>query len=153
MLGGKPAGQYTYCFADKQHGLYLYARRDDEHGSPNVNSIFLSSFPNCRHLPVTDTEISPETWHTPEGIGIGSTKAEVTKAYGKPTFTSPIDKAQGVYEIAGIRDSERAKADVGDWTFLYSCLIDEKNGCDDLRVTRFSFERGKLVWIAISDSE
>ena len=152
-FGAKPAGRDTYCFADKEHGLYLYAQKGDDR-SGLVEVVTLSSFPNCMHMPVIDATIDPNVWKTPEGIGIGSTKEDVLHAYHQPVFSEKIGKDpwQAV-EIVGIRDSEKSKVYVGDWTYLYSCLLDEKHGCDDPRVTRMGFSRGKLIWIAISDSE
>jgi hypothetical protein len=151
-FGAKPTGRDTYCFADKGHGLYLYARKGDDK-SGLVEVVFLSSFPNCMHMPVLDATIDPNIWKTTEGIGIGSTNGDVLHSYHKPTISNQLDKKYGPYEIAGIRDSEKNKVFVGDWTYTYGCLLDEKHGCDDARVTRMGFSRGKLIWIAISDSE
>jgi hypothetical protein len=151
-FGAKPAGRETYCFADKEHGLYLYASRGDDL-SGQVEKVFLSSFPNCMHLLVLTTTIDPAVWKTPEGIGIGSTKEDVLHAYHKPTINDHLDKNSVPFEIAGIRDSEKNKVFVGDWTYTYTCLIDEKHGCDDSRVTMMGFSHGKLIWIEISDSE
>src|SRR6185437_3501980 len=50
QFGAKPTGKYAYCFTDKVHGLYLHAKIDDEHDRGRVVSLFLSSFPNCRHV-------------------------------------------------------------------------------------------------------
>jgi hypothetical protein len=153
IFGAKPAGKYTYCFADKEHGLFLYTRPLHD-GSGRVAEVFLSSFPNCMHMPILNTTIDPNVWKTPEGIGIGSMKDEVLHAYHQPVFLEKIGKdSWESMEIAGIRDSEKSQVYVGDFTFLYSCLLDEKHGCDDLRATRMGFSRGKLIWIAISDSE
>jgi hypothetical protein len=152
-FGALPAGKYTYCFADKVHGLFLYTRPLND-GSKRVGMVFLSSFPNCRHLPVLKVVIDPGVWKTPEGIGIGSTKEEVLHAYHQPVFGEKLGKGSWEsLEIAGIRDSERSQAFVGDSSYLYSCLLAEKQGCDDLRATRMGFSHGKLVWIAMSDEE
>jgi hypothetical protein len=152
IFGAKPTGRDTYCFADKEHGLYLYARKRDD-GSGIIDSVFLSSFPNCMHMPVLDSTIDPLTWKTPEGIGIGSPKEDVLHAYHQPVFVGKLENKKNSYEIAGIRESEKPHAFVGDSSYLYSCLLDEKHGCDDIRATRMGFSRGKLIWIAISDSE
>ena len=85
-FGAKPTGKYTYCFADKETGLYLYTRPLDD-GSGRVAMVFLSSFPNCIHLPVLNATIDPAVWKTPEEIGMGSSKADVLHAYYQPTFT------------------------------------------------------------------
>jgi hypothetical protein len=153
IFGAKPSGKYTYCFADKEHGLFLYTRPLDD-GSRRVAEVFLSSFPNCMHMPILNTTIDPNIWKTPEGIGIGSTKEDVLHAYHQPVFSEKIGKDPWQsMEIAGIRESEKSQVYVGDSSFLYACWLDEKIGCDDLRATRMGFSHGKLIWIAISDSE
>jgi hypothetical protein len=151
-FGAKPSGRYTYCFADKEHGLYLYTRQLDD-GSNRVGMVFLSSFPNCKHLPVLAATIDPGGWKTPEGVGIGSTKTEVLHFYHRPTFVNELDNKKDSYEIAGIKETEKNKAYVGDSSFLYSCMLSEKQGCDDLRAARLGFSHSKLIWISISDSE
>lgn len=152
-FGAQPSGRYAYCFADKEHGLYLYAKIDDEHDRGQVNSVFLSSFPNCRHMQVTSATIDPNVWVTPHGIGIGSTKQSVLHAYPYPTFSEKLPEGAARGEILGLRDTEVNNVDFGDRTYLYSCMIDERNGCDDLQAAQFGFFHGKVIWIAISDSE
>ena len=152
-LGTKPSGKGTYCFADKEHGLYLYVQPKDNQ-SGRVANILLSSFPNCRHLPVLATTVDPAVWKTPAGIGIGSTQEAVLRAYGKPVFVGKLDKKSDVGVIAGVHEPGASLASVGDSSYLYSCLINEKEGCpNDLRVTRIGFSKGKVVWIHISNSE
>lgn len=141
------------CIADKDHGLFLHASVDAEHDREHVNVVFISSFPNCRHLPIVPAAIDPAVWMTPEGIGIGSTKQAVVKAYGQPQFSHDGALKPGPDEIAGIRDSDHIQINVGDSSYVFSCMIDEKQGCDDLRTTQFGFKHGKVIWISISDSE
>jgi hypothetical protein len=86
-------------------------------------------------------------------VGIGSTKQAVLKAYGQPQFSYKGTLKPGVDEIAGMRASDQIQIDLGDSSFVYSCMIDEKQGCDDLRATQFEFKNGKVIWISISDSE
>jgi hypothetical protein len=152
-FGTKPSGKGTYCFADKEHGLYLYVQpKDDQSG--RIANVLLSSFPNCKQLPVLATTVDPDTWKTPEGIGVGSTKEEVVRAYGKPVFVGKLDRKHDVGVIAGVHEPGASQIAVGDSSYLYSCLINEKEGCsDDLRVTRMGFSEGKLIWIHISNSE
>jgi hypothetical protein len=105
------------------------------------------------HLPVINATIDPEVWKTSEGIGIGSTKADVLHAYHQPVFSNNLDDKRNSYEIAGIKETELGRPYVGDSSFLYSCLLSEKKACNDLRGARMGFGRGRLIWIAISDSE
>jgi hypothetical protein len=152
-FGTVPTRRDTYCIADEGHGLYLHAKVDSEHDRGHVVDVFLSSFPNCRHLPVVNATIDPDIWKTPEGVGIGSTKQEVLRAYGQPQFRHKGALTPSADEIAGMKASEKIQIDLGDSSYIYSCMIDEKQGCNDLRATQFEFKNGKVIWISISDSE
>jgi len=152
-FGMTPSRRDTYCIADDEHRLFLHASVDAEHDREHFDAVFLSSFPNCKHLPVVAATIDPTLWRTPEGVGIGSTKQAVLKTYGQPQFSRKEALKPGPDEIAGMRDSDQIRIDVGDSSYIYSCMIDEKHGCDDLRVTQFGFKRGMVIWIWISDSE
>ena len=153
IFGTKPSGKRTYCFADKEHGLYLYAQLKDDI-SGRVANVLLSSFPNCKNYIVLATTIDPEVWKTPEGIGIGSTKEEVIHAYRKPVFVSELGKMNDVGVIAGIHDPGASRTSIGDSSYLFSCLINDKEVCrEDIRATRMGFSKNKLIWIHISNSE
>jgi hypothetical protein len=149
----EPLRRGTYCIADEGSGLFLHASVDDEHDRKHVDVVFLSSFPNCKHIPVVATKIDPVIWKTPEGVGIGSTKHAVLKAYGQPTFSHKGALKPGPDEIAGLKESDRVQINLGDLSYVYSCMVDEKQGCDDLRVTQFGFKNGTVIWIWLSDSE
>ena len=152
-FGSVPSRRDTYCIADANHKLFLHASVDSEHDRGHLDVLFLSSFPNCKHLPVVTATIDPTIWKTPEGVGIGSTKQAVLKAYGQPQFSRTEAVKPGPDEIAGMRDSDQTQVDLGDSSYVYSCMTDEKQGCDDLRTTQFAFRHGKVIWISISDSE
>ena len=152
-FGAVPSRRDTYCVADANHRLFLHASVDSEHDREHLDEVFLSSFPNCKHLSVFAAKIDPMIWKTPEGIGIGSTKQAVLKHYGQPQYNRAGALKPGPDEIAGIGESDQIKIDLGDSSYVYSCMIDEKQGCDDLRVTQFGFKNGKVLWILISDSE
>lgn len=152
-FGAVPSRRDTYCIADADHRMFLHASVDPEHDRKHLDMVFLSSFPNCKHIPVLAAPIDPEIWKTPEGIGIGSTKQAVLKVYGQPQYSTTEVLKPGSDEIAGMRDSDHIQIDLGDSSYLYTCMIDKKQGCDDLRATQFGFKQGKVTWISISDSE
>lgn len=152
-FGAKPTGRETYCFSDAEHGLYLYARPMDDR-SGRVAEVMLSSFPNCKGLPTSSANIDPAIWRTPEGIGIGSTKEDVVRVYRKPIFIKKLERKNDLGVIAGIKAAGASQMSVGDSSFLYSCLLNEKQGCaDDNRGTRMGFRDDKLIWIHVSNSE
>jgi hypothetical protein len=150
VLGARPSGKDTYCFSDKDRGLYLYVQPMED-GSGRVADVLLSSFPNCRHLPILLTTINPTLWKTPEGIGLGSTKEEVLRAYREPVSRQQLKGGRGV--IADNHDDDLSNVPVGDSGYLYSCLLSDKQGCDDARVALFGFSKDKLIWIRLSNSE
>jgi hypothetical protein len=152
-FGLQPSRRDTYCIADTNHQQFLHAGVDLEHDRGHLDRLFLSSFPNCKHLEIVTATIDPAMWETPEGIGLGSTKQAVLKAYGQPQFSHKGTLKPGPDEMAGMRTSDRVQINLGDSSFVYSCMIDEKHGCDDLRVTQFGFKDGTVIWISISDSE
>ena len=152
-FGAQPNGSETYCFADMKNGLYLHAQIDDEHDRGRVQRMFLSSFPNCVHMPVAAAELPPEVWKTPEGIRIGSTKEEVLKSYGQPTWRQTGTFEVTSDEIAGVRTRRQSTPDLGDERFGYSCDLGEKEVCDSLEFFEVGFSKGRVVWLEISDSE
>ena len=152
-LGTKVSGSGTYCFADKEDGSYLNVQAKDDQ-SARVASVSISSFPNCVGLPVIATRVDPHVWKTPQRIGLGSTKEEVVHAYGEPVSVRKLDRKSDVGVVAGVRQPGSSGIAVGDSSFLYSCLVNEKEGCsNDLRATRFGFSNDKVVWISASRSE
>lgn len=151
-LGTQPTGKDIYCFEDKEHGTYLYVR-STEGATGRVARVLLSSFPNCKNLPIHSRTIDPKTWRTPEGIGLASTTEEVSRAYGKPVSIRKIGNHGATGVIADPKATEGSQF-VGDTRFLYSCLLSEKEGCaDDLRSAKMGFDKGKLIWISLSNSE
>jgi hypothetical protein len=149
IFGAKPAGKDLYCFADLE--MHIYIKLETDEHTPEVDSLTISTFPNCLGVPAAQTSIDPALWRTPQGVGLGSTKEEVLRAYGRPVYLQayPAD----VRMIVANRNDSLVKGKLDDSHYLYSCLLDEKHGCNDLRVTRFGFDHGKVNWIAISDSE
>ncbi len=118
-----------------------------------VGYVVLSSFQNCRNLPVVAFVIDSALWKTPEGIGIGSSKEEVLRAYHQPVSVNKLSKGSDIGVIAGIHTPGASKTDVGDTSLLYSCLVSAKQGCtNDLRAAEMGFSHDKLVWISISNT-
>jgi hypothetical protein len=152
-LGAKVDDRFTYCFADKEHGIYLYVEPKGDDIPNLVGHVVLSSFQNCRNLPVLPIAIDPALWKTPEGIGLGSTNKDVLRAYHQPVRVSKLDRMNDTGVIAGLYEPGTSKADIGDSSYLYSCLLSEKQGCEeDARSAEMGFRNDKLVWISLSNS-
>ena len=141
----KPTGKDIYCFSDSRNGLYINVRIS-EHDSGSIEFLMLSSFPNCKHMHVTETTIDPSIWKTSEGIGIGSTKQEVLKTYHTPIYDHKLEGLMVRSTIVGLNDSDKGPFQIGDSCYLYSCLMkDEKQSCDDLNATRIIGELEALL--------
>jgi hypothetical protein len=126
---------------------------EDRLGHDNVGQLLLSSFANCSHLRIYQTTIDPSAWKTPEGIGIGSTKEEVTRAYQKPIRITKTDKNTTLLIIAGTITNSTMIHSLGDFSYLYSCLINEKQACNnDSPTTEIGFSKGKVIWIWTASS-
>lgn len=143
-----------YCAADAQHGLYMYAQISGD-GSNRVDTIFISSFPNCFRSTVMPANIDPSFWRTLEGIGIGSAEKDVLRAYGEPGYSERLTHGKDAWVIRGIEQRSWNRYDVGNLSYLYSCYANARRACkeDDLRATRIGFRSGKVIWILISNSE
>lgn len=153
FFGVQISGKDVYCFKDEKRGIYLYGSVS-ENGGRDVNFITLSTFPNCENIPVYAAQIDPAVWKTPEGIGISSDKADVEHAYGKPIFVKKLEENSSRDIIANPRSYFGKHVYAGDTSYLYSCRLSEMQSClDDLRVTRIGFDKGKVIWIQISNSE
>jgi hypothetical protein len=152
-FSAKPIGKDVYCFADKEHGLYLYAKpMDDKSGL--VAQILLSSFPNCKHLPIVSATIDPLVWRTPEGIGIGSTKEAVIHAYHEAVVVDKLDLKNDLGVIAGIQEAGDSHISVGDSSYLYSCLLNPKLACNtSTPAVEIGFRGDKVIWISASSSQ
>jgi hypothetical protein len=152
-FGLKPTGREIYCFSDSKNGFYLNVRIS-EHDSGSIEFLMLSSFPNCKHMHVTETTIDPTVWRTPEGISIGSAEQDVQKAYHTPIYDFKLTGLKVRSIIAGITDADKDPMHIGDYSYLYSCLMeDKKKSCDTLNASQMGFQNNKLIWINISDSE
>jgi hypothetical protein len=149
-LGAKPTRKAIYCFADTKNGLYLYIRpMEDRLGI--ASQLELSSFSNCIHLPVYPAIIDPTVWKTPEGIG--STEEDVLHAYHKPVLVRRPDKDSALLLFAGGPVSGRSLPNIGEFSYLYSCLISEKQACDsDSPTVGIGFSKGKVIWIWAASS-
>jgi hypothetical protein len=121
-----------------------------------ASQLELSSFSNCIHLPVYPAVIDPTVWKTPEGIGIGSTEEDVLHAYHKPVLVRKPDKDSALLLFAGGPVGGRSLPNIGEFSYLYSCLVGEKQACDsDSPTVEIGFSKGKVIWIwsASSGSE
>jgi hypothetical protein len=115
-----------------------------------VGSIFLSVFANCVRSSVHVTPESIAKWKTKEGIGLGNTKQDVFRIYGKPSEDNVIkgNSYQSII-VGGFQSgiyTVKPKPDIGDEVFEYT-------ETDSLMTAEFGFRKGIIIWISISENE
>jgi hypothetical protein len=134
-------------------GTYMYIERMGMETAEErrfIGGIFLSIFANCVRSQVYVSPESIAKWKTKEGIGLGSTKQDVLRIYGKPSEDNEIKGnlyqsiivgsfQHGIFTI-------KPKPDIGDEVFEYT----EK---DSLLTAEFGFRKGIIIWISISKNE
>jgi hypothetical protein len=121
------------------------------HEPERAGGVLLSDFCNCYRTTVRVTPENLYAWKTEEGIGLGSTQANVLETYGKPSRKSKIDGTSFRWVIKGdlvegTHYSSDERPERGDSVLIYT-------NPDDLRTAEFGFRAGKVVWIFLSNNE
>jgi hypothetical protein len=157
----QPSGQSLYCYEGSEGGVFLYLETIDT--EPHViGDVFLSVFPNCMHMPVRKASASLKDWRTSEGIGLGSTEADVLKAYSDPTARIAInqddsasqmpraDSPESIFRlrIRGFRAADRASK-LAEHRLFYG----PAPSSNDLRSAEFGIRDGKVCWIFLSRND
>jgi hypothetical protein len=139
---GHPARKADiYCYRAVDGSGFVSLGMRDEPFLPS--DVFLSDFPRCMHMPewvMQATSVNLKEWRTPEGIGIGSSEEEVTKAYGKPNYVHRVDVKRGEI-LLGYRPGD-AVPDVGTKSLEYRLE-------DRSRSAEFGIRNGRVAWIAM----
>lgn len=133
------------CYADHARRAYAWIGRMA--GDRRLaGDLMLASFPICVGTPVRNSQADLRLWKTKEGIGLGSTRAAVLRAYGKPSYEAPLasDSAALVYNprllpVPGPR-------------VVYQQLGYLAQG-DELRAAKFGLVHGRVVWIFLTANE
>jgi hypothetical protein len=132
------------CYQSPDAGNSVYLSTGNEEPA-QIDTVFLSDFPNCFHWQMRTTEIDPRSWTTPEGIGLGSTEEDLLHAYGKPSSEETINtKNCCQYMLRGFRQGDPLP-NVGEKSLRYE-------GKELMRAT-FGIRNGKVSFIWISDAE
>ncbi|MFI5098722.1 MAG: hypothetical protein ACHQT6_12185 [Candidatus Acidiferrales bacterium] len=133
-----------YCYQSLGSGAFLLAESD--HVSPSeLDAVLLSDFPSCRHSATQTTENDLRAWKTPEGIGLGSTEADVWRAYGKPDQEGKVDANNCCDSmLKGFRTGGKLP-DVGNKSLRYAG--------QELERAEFGIRNGKVSYIVLSYSE
>jgi len=107
------------------------------------------------------TSANISNWKTSEGIGVGSSEADVLKAYGKPTSMTRVraTKSQDAkakvmtleavcrFVIRGFQKGDKTPK-IGDHDLFY-----RSGNTDDPSAAEFGIHDGKVTWIFLSQNE
>jgi len=135
------------CFQSPDGRASLHFATDVEETS-GIADFLLSEFLNCIHRRKAITTKTLREWKTPEGIGLGSSEAEVVKAYGAPTATRKLDAQKPIVEVKGLLAGYRAgdtRPQVGEKLLIY--------GPRELLQVDFGIREGKVSYIGLKESD
>jgi hypothetical protein len=144
---GQPAtkGQpFCYQSQDGQTFLWLTGMAD---GSGRVGDVLVSDFPNCLHRIKHVTAEDVRAWKTKDGIGLGSSREDVLRTYGKPTWEDKIVGDVYRHVFPGDRFAGARSPQIGDTRLFY------RGAQGDLRVAQFGIRKGKVCWIRLLENE
>jgi len=136
------------CFQSAEHGFLWFATKADNPKA--VGGILLSAFKNCADKPVLSTAKDLQDWRTKEGIGLGNTKDDLLKAYGKPSRVDVVKGNDYRWIVSGDfkngHYSSRPMPERGKEVIVF---LEQ----DSVYVAEFGIDNGKVVWIFLSENE
>jgi hypothetical protein len=160
QLGRPPRRASFYCFQAENGRSFLNLATI--HTEPaQVGDVILSDFANCMHTTPQITSDDLQSWKTPEGIGLGSSEADVLKAYGRPPSQDKIvpwnetPSAKGIVterfiyslRIRGYQGGEKGPS-VGDKRLFYN-----SSDYEDPSAAEFGIRKGVVsyIWLSINE--
>jgi hypothetical protein len=141
----RPSPVQCFQSVDGQASLHFATDVEETWG---VADVLLSDFPNCLHLRKRTTTSGLSAWKTPEGIGLGSSEEDVTKAYGAPSAEKKLASQEPIREIKGLLAGYRAadnRPRIGDKVITY--------GPRELQAVDFGIRDGKVSYIWLKESD
>ena len=143
----KTAVSSLLCFQSQAGQASVHFATDVEETS-GVADVLLSEFPNCLHKRKMTSARRLGDWKTPEGIGLGSSEADVVNAYGPPSTVKRLESKKPIAEMKGLLAGYRA-ADTAPLT-VDKLLI---YGPRELQAVDFGIRDGKVSYIWLKESD
>ena len=143
----KTAVPSLLCFQSQVGQASVHFATDVEETS-GVADVLLSEFPNCLHKRKTTTARRLDDWKTPEGIGLGSSEADVVNAYGPPSTVKRLEAKKPIAEMKGLLVGYRegdAEPPTADKLLIY--------GPRELQAVDFGIRDGKVSYIWLKESD
>lgn len=134
QVGGPSSAGVIYGYRTKNGQAFLILT---DGGQGQLGSISLRDFAKFGAWTEKDQRLATQdirNWKTPEGIGLGSSEEEVSKAYGKPSGVADVE----------LEDSQR---EMGKRVLIYKGRLKEI-----FRAARFRIRDGKVSWIELENN-
>jgi hypothetical protein len=136
------------CFKSDESGFLWFSTLTDD--PKMVGGILLSSFPNCVDKPILSTLDNLKGWKTKEGIGLGSSKGDVLKAYGKPARLDIVKGNDYRWIVSGdFKNGHYSSKPMPERGKEVIVFLEP----DSVYVSEFGIDNDKVVWIFISENE
>jgi hypothetical protein len=145
----RPSRLSPYCYQSRDGKTFLYVETFDS--EPDIAAdLFLSDFPNCLHAPKKVTSDDLNAWATKEGVRLGSSEADVLRAYGKASSELKVDSGIFRLRIRGHRSEDKLPQlrDVAERRLFYN-----GDAATDLSAAEFGIRDGKVCYIWVSHNE
>jgi len=149
IFGKNPKNKAFYCYMTKESNVFVqYVIEDEFKLKANIitwGSLAITDFDNCGGRSVM-TSASATELKTGEGIGIGSTEAEVIHAYGKPVEREAVtpkdvqNTANSMF-VGPTIQHKKISGNIGDTILSY------KSDFDDLSFTWILLRKGRVSGI------
>ncbi len=155
IFGKNPKNNAFYCYMAKEPNAFVQYVIEEEYKLKaeiiTWGSLVITDFDNCGGRSVM-TSASAKELKTLEGIGLGSTEAEVIHAYGKPVereVVTPKDvqnTANSMF-VGPTSQPRKISANLGDTILTY------KSDFDDLSFTFVLLRKGRVSGIRTAHQE
>lgn len=142
----KVAGD-IFCYQSRDgHAFLVLTRMVAAYDRKVAGDVQLSDFRSCLDRPIQVTSDEVAAWKTDKGIGLGSSREDVMKAYGKPSSMESIGTDYRAI-IQGAPAHSKRKPEVG------TTVLGYRGASDDLNAAYFGIRDGKVAWISLSKNE
>lgn len=116
--------------------------------SESTGELVISSIPTCPLKATADAGFDFQSWKTPEGIGLGSTKGDVLSAYGPPTSIKKPDSELDKRFFTEYAPRMGGAGAIATEVVLYNGVL--KGLPNSWTSARFGIQKDKVVWVMLT---
>jgi hypothetical protein len=114
----------------------------------SAGELLISSIPSCTPNAMAKAGRDFRSWKTAEGIGLGSSRAEVLRSYGDPTSIKKPDHELFVRFFSDYAPKMESAAVIAQEVLLYNGVL--KGLPDSWTSARFGIQDDKVVWVMLT---